>query len=356
MRKLLAFIYVIIIMGCFQSISVVACTAFSVHSTNTFYGKNWDFDLSRKSDVVITLDDLGNNLSSLKFMLKNSGFLCSAINSAGFFVTCNANSGVKAVSNPKYNSNIVDIATLREKSVNFTKISDVKNYIANKNVTCYGYAEHVFFADKYGDSCVVETDNEKTHIIDDQNNFLVATNFPLYSLDSLDDLSMVPCNRYISAYKSIKNNFQTFDLSKGIETLKGAVQPSYTIYSFIYDAKDNLVYLFLDQDFDKIWKISFKTKSITTFKGFDKNIELKLDSHGVLFTDLESFQETGVFTDNNSISNRPIVDNDISPVTSVPLKNGDYETITIIAFLVFIILVAIIIYRVKKQKITDDNL
>lgn len=349
MKKLVALISILALFGCLGIISSSACTAFSVKSSsNTFYGKNWDFNQNRKKDVIITLKDLGNNLSSVNFML-SSGFLCSAINSNGFYVTCNANTDTNKIDS-EFNSNNIDIGQLREQGVKFTKISDLKEYIANKKVTCNGYEEHVFFADKYGDSCLIETDNSKTYAIDDQNNFLAVTNFPLHSLSNLGDLDQAPCERYNVAYSYINEKSASFTFDDGIETLRMTRQSYSTIYSFIYDVNENAIYLFLNQNFNKIWKISFETKSITTYKGFDKSAEFKLNSDGVLLTDLEYFQKTGTIKVNNDRSNQPYKEIRQEPVVSQLKSEIDFSKVIIIVFGVFFLAAIIILFIEIKNK------
>ena len=346
-KKGFVFILVFILFASGSQFIGSACTTFCVNSSQVFYGKNWDFDTSRKGDVVISLNEVAPDLASLNFRLSSSGFLCSAINSAGFYVTCNEDSGVGGEFDDSYAKNAVDIAALREKSVEFTDISDVKDYIGNKNVTCFGYNEHVFFADRNGNSCLVETDNKKTYITDGKDGFLVTTNFPLYTLSAPDDLEQVYCYRYKNAYTEIKNNFETFDLDEAIETLKCSVQPDYTIYSFIYSAKENAVYLFLNQDFEKIWKISFAEKNIIAWRGFEKVVQIALDERGVLFTDLETFQNTGTLPGKNQ-TNRPSTE----PHGANPLPFLKYKIIMIgaVVFLAAVTLTVLLVYNFGRKR------
>ncbi len=84
---------------------------------------------------------------------------------------------------------------------------------------CYVYAEHVFNAGKTGAACILETDNKKHYIIESDKDFLVATNFPLYTLNRLDDINH--CYRYKVAYEGIEHSLDSgFDFSDVVRLLK----------------------------------------------------------------------------------------------------------------------------------------
>ena len=288
-KKSAGFLFTAFILLFVSTIPVSACTVFSVKSSsNVYYGKNWDYSAGSDETVTFRLHDLGSGLSSLDF--NYSGFLTSSINSDGFFASVNDVYNIQ----PMYNAgeNNIDITYLRQNSysMGFKTVSDLKGYIADKKVLCFVYPEHVFFADKNGNSCVVETDNTKHYVIESGGNFLAATNFPLYTLGGrLDDFNKAGCYRYKSAYEKLNQNHNNFDLDKGMEALKVSAQGA-TFYSFIYDANENCVYLCLRRDFDAIWKFSFSTKKISTYKGFKNHTEFTLDSQGVRYTDLWQYQ------------------------------------------------------------------
>ncbi len=290
LKKAVVFVAMTILIVFCGNICASACTAFCVKSENVYYGKNWDFDLESKNNVVFTLSEPEKDVFSLNFILKDSGFLCSAINSKGFFVTCNYDWGAASSA---YKPGL-EIGNIREAGVHFTKISDINEYIAGRNVVCNGYPEHVFFADKSGNGCVLETENTESYQINAQNNFLVATNFPLYLLRSLDDLGDAPCDRYTTAYTMINKNIEKFDLSVGMNVLKSTAQSApqaTTIYSFLYDAGENAVYLVLDQDFEKIWRFTFESKTIETYQGFEHDKEFAVNEQGVSLMDLLAYQQ-----------------------------------------------------------------
>ena len=291
------------------------------------------FITGSENHVTIHLEQMENGLSCLLFRL--DGFHSSSINSDGFYVTCNEVYNITP-GDCIFDPDTINITELRPYSAAFKNIGELKNYIGDRTVLCYSYAEHIFYADKSGNSCVVETDNKKHYIIESDKNFLVATNFPMYTLSKLDDLSL--CNRYKAAYKSIKANYEDFNLDKAVDALKVSSQ-SITVYSFIYDANENAVYIYLGRDFKTAWKFSFITKAISTYKGFKNDKEFKLDEDGIRLTDLLEYQKLnkGASTSGNVSPTPPIeivptpspVNNDVNSSPTNPVENsgtGDHDS------------------------------
>jgi hypothetical protein len=271
------------------------------------------------------------------------------INNKGLFTSCNLTTDVKPIQNISKYLYIVDIADLREDSTSYaTKVSDIIKVVNEKGVYCPGYQEHVFFSDSEGNACVVETDNEKTSIIKDQENFLVATNFPLYNLKSLSDFENAPCERYKTAYTYIKDKTSAFSFKDAIEVLKKTVQAT-TIYSMVCDPKENVAYLFLDQDFSRVWKISFETKSISTFQGFKNSKDFKFDSQGIYFTALESYQEKDGNIKYTNSSSTKTIENITSITTSLSHTEWFSFLITIIVVLAIIVIVAIALSLINQN-------
>jgi hypothetical protein len=127
-KKAVVFVAMTILIVFCGNICASACTAFCVKSENVYYGKNWDFGLESKEHVVFTLTEPEKDLLCFNFILEDSGFLCSAINSNGFYVTCNYDWGAE-LSSPKPG---LELGEIREASVRFAQISDINEYIAGR--------------------------------------------------------------------------------------------------------------------------------------------------------------------------------------------------------------------------------
>ena len=113
------------------------------------------------------------------------------------------------------------------------------------------------------------------------------TNFR--NADFLDQVYGEGAHRYKTACEYISNNIQDFDFNHGIETLKTTVQSegSYqTLCSMLFSPSENAVYIILQRNFNKLWKLSLNQNTIETFKGFDRYLKITLNSSGFLASEL----------------------------------------------------------------------
>ena len=120
-----------------------------------------------------------------------------------------------------------------------------------------------------------------------KNKFIVMTNFR--NADFLDQVYGEGAHRYKTACEYISNNIQDFDFNHGIETLKTTVQSegSYqTLCSMLFSPSENAVYIILQRNFNKLWKLSLNQNTIETFKGFDRYLKITLNSSGILASEL----------------------------------------------------------------------
>lgn len=121
------------------------------------------------------------------------------------------------------------------------------------------------------------------------------TNFPNPPGEtSKNKVSGAGSNRYVKAANYINGTINTFGYNEGIETLKMTMQKrgSYpTQCSMLFDPKNSEVYLFLKQNYEKIWKVSIDNKTIETFSGFDTKEVINIDEEGVLISNLLKYQK-----------------------------------------------------------------
>jgi hypothetical protein len=78
-KKLFALMLFFVCTVTIFSTTCFANTVYSVRSSSIYYGKNWDFDLNRKINVVFSMKNVDNNLIRLDVRLNDSGFLCTSL-------------------------------------------------------------------------------------------------------------------------------------------------------------------------------------------------------------------------------------------------------------------------------------
>jgi hypothetical protein len=150
-----------------------------------------------------------------------------------------------------------------------------------------GVTLHSMFADKYGDALVVEAGHEGNNIVNKKDKFFIMTNFPISDFVNVafQEVEGVGSERYKAAYNYLLQNSDSFCVDSGMKLLKNVVNtiPFFpTRCSFVFDPEQALVYLSLEGDFDKIWKVSIKKSIIETWKGFQTHKFLKIGKDGIL--------------------------------------------------------------------------
>jgi len=149
-----------------------------------------------------------------------------------------------------------------------------------------GVTLHSMFADKHGDALVVEAGHEGNHIINKKDKFIVMTNFRINDFLNVafQKVKGVGSERYKAAYNYLLQNSGSFCVDSGIKLLKSVVNknPNWpTRCSFVFDPEQALVYVSLEGDFDKIWRVSIKKSTIETWKGFQTHKSFKIGKDGI---------------------------------------------------------------------------
>jgi hypothetical protein len=175
----------------------------------------------------------------------------------------------------------------------FGRVQDVRVLLNERRVIQgAGVTLHSMFADKQGDAMVVEAGHEDNHIINKKDKFLIMTNFPISDFVdvAVQEVEGVGSERYKAAYNYLLQNSESFSVDTGMKLLKNVENtiPFFpTRCSFIFDPEKALVYLSLEGNFDKIWKISIEKSTIETWKGFQTHKLLKIGKDGILAEQLK---------------------------------------------------------------------
>ncbi|MGI6086176.1 MAG: hypothetical protein ACOYIF_12220 [Acetivibrionales bacterium] len=161
-------------------------------------------------------------------------------------------------------------------------IEEINEFLQDKRVIHTMVEHHTMFADKSGSAQVVEVGKDKNMITSIKDKFIIMTNFMnyYYADTEYEKISARGSNRYIAGCDFMLKNIDDFDLAKGIEMLKAMKCEEvgfYTLCSFLYEAETNCVYVAVNRDFDKLWKISIMEETAETFKGFESPMKIKID-------------------------------------------------------------------------------
>lgn len=267
----------------------IACTSYSVSSreNKVLYGMNFDYNPNSRLGFLIK-PGIQKKVFHMAFDWdKGSKVVTVGMNTEGLFANMqflypSDLSGWRQDPNTNFFWEIYE-----ESLKSFGRVQDVRALLNERRlIQGNGVTLHSMFADKYGDALVVEADHEGNNIVNKKDKFLVMTNFPISDFVNVavQEVEGVGSERYKVAYSYLLQNSDSFCVVSGMKLLKNAVNtiPFFpTRCSFVFDPEQALVYLSLEGDFDKIWRVSIRKSIIETWKGFQTHKLLKIGKDGI---------------------------------------------------------------------------
>ena len=265
-----------------------ACTSFAVYSKNTVYGMNFDYKPNLPQIFTISSEFQGK-----VFHLRPVGFgEVAGMNIKGLFASCQ---GLIPEEKPPATRSKNQISTWIFHKValsRFEQVPQVKDFLNNKQVVqAVGTSMHNLVADRFGDAMVVETGETENQITGIQDRYIVVTNLPIYQLTgkSYEEAEGRGSDRYKIAHRYIRRNLKDFDIENGMEVLKLARNKSKTYptrCSMVFDPNKKEIFICLEGNFDKIWRVSLENQTIETFHGFASFKREPIPAEGLTAADL----------------------------------------------------------------------
>ena len=260
-----------------------ACTSFAVYSENPLYGMNFDYP---EVPVRFTIREFGD-LQVFQMEFKDEGGYIPTVgmNSKGLFASSQM-LFPEMPATPPGGETLMTLWQLYQAGLyhhrSVAEVLDLTDeyQIANSSLTL-----HDLFADTSGSAVVVEVINDREELVPITGKYIVMTNFPVSSIQGqpIDEVEGVGADRYQIAVQAIQENMDNFQVDTGLRILEetALLGEFSTQASMVFDPIDLLVYIALDRDFDKIWLVSLKENTISTYRGFAGQQTLPLDHGGV---------------------------------------------------------------------------
>jgi tetratricopeptide (TPR) repeat protein len=308
----------------------IACTSFSVSSgeNKVLYGYNFDY---YPNSLLFFLIKPGIQKKVFHIKCENKmGHMVSlaGMNTEGLFANMQMLypydlSGWRKGSNTNFFWEIYERSLM-----SFGSVQDVRVWLNERRlIQGYGVTLHSMFADKHGDALVVEAGHEGNKIVNKKDKFLVMTNFPNSDFVNVavQEVEGGGSERYKAAYNYLLQNSDSFCVDSGMELLKNVVNtnPSTpTRCSFVFDPEQALVYLSLERNFDKIWRVSIEKSTIETWKGFQSHKLVKIGKAGMWAHTL--VKEALTVAENTFGSNHPNFATSLNNLAAVYQAQGKY--------------------------------
>jgi hypothetical protein len=164
-------------------------------------------------------------------------------------------------------------------------VADVLALVDEFQITNSSLTLHDLFADPGGEAVVVEVIEDQEELTAISGKSIVMTNFPVSSIrgQPIEEIEGVGADRYQIATLGIQDNLDEFQVDDGLRILEEtALEGEFsTQASMVFDPINLEVYIALDRDFNKIWLVSLKENTISTFRGFKGRETLPVDHNGV---------------------------------------------------------------------------
>lgn len=277
-----------VLSGFVHPLLLSACTSFAVYSEKTIYGMNFDYEPN-----LLQIFTISSGIQGKVFQLRPFGFgEVAGMNSKGLFASCQ---GLIPEENPPATREKNQISTwIFHQMVlsRFEQMSQVLGFLNNKQVVqSFGTSMHNLVADRFGNAIVVETGENENQITSILDQHIVMTSIPNYRLKgkSFKEAEGIGAERFKVAHRYIKSNIEGFDIEKGIEVLKLAKYQSETFKtrcSMVFDPDKKEIFICLEGDFRKIWKVSMENQTIETHSGFASFKRKPIPAEGMLASEL----------------------------------------------------------------------
>lgn len=291
------------------------CTSFAAYHNKPLYGMNIDhFERERKFKITKlkcnnACPDKEKCASCylrehemIRFHsqgLENGRFLDGAcMNSCGLFSAYLYLVRDTDIPMPKSNKMAMHSAFTYAQNYSGT-IDDVKQQLVGREIYSNKHGNfglHSIFADPYGSAFILEESSDGKGITDIENRHLVVTNFPVCEFQDapLEKIIGDGDQRYIDTYRELEERKPLSSVEDAFQVLaKSCRTGEYfsTVCSMVFEPLTLSVYIALDTDFKKTWKVSLQDGFMVSYSGFDKEIKIKMGSKGILASSLHQYYQ-----------------------------------------------------------------
>jgi hypothetical protein len=263
-----------------------ACTSFAIYSDQPIYGMNFDYYNTEIRFCVA--EEKGQDIFALVIREGDLFIPTALMNESGSFITLQMQyPATEAKSSRAKDELYIDELMMYAAE---PRIEALLGEIENTRlVHRANYTLHAMLADIDGNAVIAEAGTDANELLPINDNFIVMTNFKHSDFRDmpLEEISGTGADRYRAACKYLAESRENFNIDNAFACLQKTAQ-AITLCSMVFEPRESCIYLALDKNFEKLWKISLKDKSIETYKGFEESIKFQIPEgmEGILASDL----------------------------------------------------------------------
>jgi hypothetical protein len=259
-----------------------ACTGFAVYADSPVYGMNFDYD--KTVPVRLLIDDSGGTRAFHLAFVRGPRRVprTAGMNEHGLFVSIQELHPMVQAGSPGPGEQCPG-GLYYQSLPEFAAVAEVEEHLeTTRMVNCYGKTLHLLFADPTGRAIVVEPGDDGHRVTEVESDRLVMTNFAncLFAGADRDSIYGFGADRYRIAHDYLDEHIEGFDVADGLALLESASW-SATRCSMVFDPIALEIYVALEGDFSRIYRVSVEDATVETHAGFDEHRSWKLGRFGV---------------------------------------------------------------------------
>ena len=275
----------------------IACTGYAVYGDEVWYGMNFDYPPESEIRFIVSDSD-GCSTFMMHFFNNDRLFWVPTVgmNEHGLFSSlqyqCPMIEGTQELSEGQ-----LYVYQLFHAAINdCVSVYEVECIIDSAElVNLYDLTLHTLIADPLGNALIAEAGDGENLITGINGNWIVMTNFR-----NADFINTLPAEivgvgdeRYRNALSYIEEHYNSFGLSEAIGTLEAAVNNHAewdTKASMVFDPLEGIVYIGIDGDFQRLWRVSMGQGIIETWSGFLKYRSAPVSGYGITVPELRTWK------------------------------------------------------------------
>jgi len=297
-RVLVLILLVIFVVELTGAKHTFASSSFAVYSKEPFFGMNADINGVDLDGVrlLVESDAMGSSFTMLGVLGRARKGVVLSYNDRGLF------SNITTV--PQRDiydwvaQNTLEIGELVVRSKHLNSLDDIFVLIEERRLVPNPFfPHHSLHADTQGRAIVAEIGEERNQVIPLKDNYLLMTNFYVQDLQdsTLEEIGErgLEIKRYQIGNEFISNNICSFDLEKAfllLELMSLRYPLASTKASVVVRPLRNYIYLALDGDFSRIWKVDLENRTIEGYAGFSEMRVQAMDHIGLTSAQLSQWK------------------------------------------------------------------
>lgn len=259
-----------------------ACTGFAAYGERTLYGMNFDYPSHYPMRLLI--DESGDvRTFALAFVRDDNAVRTVGMNSKGLFGSMQELHPMGGGQGTREAGELFLWEIVLPSLAVYGSVNDAVRPLETKRLVQHtSVTLHALLADTTGRAVIVEPTDDGNALTWMDGDFIVMTNFCNADLAGRGpaDATGVGADRYRVAHRMLDGRPDSFGVEDAMDVLE-ATSWNWTRASMVFDPAEAVVYLALEGDYDRVFRVSVEERSVETHAGLDEANDWTIPSRGL---------------------------------------------------------------------------